>query len=701
MPLETSYTSQAAGSAGSGSVDTDEGQYWPLSKLRKCYTDYLTSKRDEIDEQIDARRYYHGSQWTAEQLRVMQKRKQPPMTFNRVARKIHGIVGLIERLRQDPKAYPRTPQHEEGAELATAVIRYVLDNNRWTEKSALVALDGAVDGIGGIELILEQGDQGDLDIGFEVVDVQSHFYDPRSYKDDFSDARYHGVGKWVDEDMAKEQFPDADPEAFEAGDDDELQSSSDREMRWFSTSGQIRRVRLIDIWYKHKGGWCWCVFTGKGKVDEGKSLYKDEDGRLDTKYIMFSGDVDQDGDRYGFVRNMKSPQDGINAKQSRMQHMLHSKRLFIRQGGTIDGDVEKVRAEYAKNDGVIMTVGPVNESVKADDISFDFTGMDKMLERNLAEIENFGPNPALIGQGIENKSGRAIALLQQAGMAELGPYIGAFKGWKLRVYRAIWNAVQQHWKAERYVRVTDNTNLQDFMRVNYLGEGPDGRPTIVNAVGSLDVDVILDEGPDTVNMMADDFETLQTLAAKGLQLPPQALIELAPLAADRKKRILDIFEKAAQQPNPEVQAEQARMQAEMQSKQMDYQLENDKAVAAHQLKQMETEANAQNEHAKTSAEIQALEMKNAATIQLEREKAMIQANLELQKASIAAAAKQIEIQLQCEQAEHQMEMDRSNQEHEHKSSDKAQKDGTKQIAVVAKSFEKSIQAMSKAMTQGS
>jgi hypothetical protein len=58
-----------------------------------------------------------------------------------------------------------------------------------------------------------------------------------------------------------------------------------------------------------------------------------------------------------------------------------------------------------------------------------------MLQEAKNEIENFGPNPALIGQGLEDSSGRAIALLQQAGMAELGPYLSAYKNWKIRVYR--------------------------------------------------------------------------------------------------------------------------------------------------------------------------------------------------------------------------------------------------------------------------
>src|SRR6185295_3637412 len=152
MPIDTSYGSTPTGSPGGGGAATPETpkeakSYWPLSKLRRCYTDFLFSKRQELDEQIEARRYYHGSQWTEAQIKIMKKRKQPVMTFNRVARKIDGVIGLIEKLRQDPKAYARTPQHAEGADLATAAIRYVLDEQEWKAKSPIVASDGAVDGI--------------------------------------------------------------------------------------------------------------------------------------------------------------------------------------------------------------------------------------------------------------------------------------------------------------------------------------------------------------------------------------------------------------------------------------------------------------------------------------------------------------------------------------------------------------------------
>jgi hypothetical protein len=206
-------------------------------------------------------------------------------------------------------------------------------------------------------------------------------------------------------------------------------------------------------------------------------------------------------------------------------------------------------------------------------------GQLKFLEDAKNEIENFGPNPALLGQGIENSPGRAINLLQQAGMAELGPFILAYRGWKIRVYRAIWNAVRKHWTAERWIRVTDDEGLAQFVGINQLGTDPQtGAPALVNAIGSLDVDIILDEGPDQVNMMADAYDTLSVLGRNGSQIPPQVLIELSPLQASVKKRVLDIMQKAQSQgPNP---LQVAEVQAGVTEKQASARLKDAQAAKA-------------------------------------------------------------------------------------------------------------------------
>jgi hypothetical protein len=68
---------------------------------------------------------------------------------------------------------------------------------------------------------------------------------------------------------------------------------------------------------------------------------------------------------------------------------------------------------------------------------------------------------------------------------------------------------------------------------------------MVNALGSLDVDIILDEGPDTINAQQDVYETLSNVlpAIAPMLSPPmaqaavKALIDNSSMPASAKKAI--------------------------------------------------------------------------------------------------------------------------------------------------------------------
>jgi len=597
--------------------DTSEQQtgYWPLSKCIRAYTTYLNSKTLEIQEQAQARRYRHGAQWSNDQIKVLNDRRQPVVTYNRVGRKIDGIVGLVERLKQDPKAYPRTPMHQQGADLATAVLRYIMDRNHWEQKTPLVAEAAAIDGYAGIELGLKrvpprQGGtpqpfavqflQPDFDVTFEVVDNDGFFYDPRSYKHDFFDATFLGMGKWVDEDLLQQLAPDIGRMGgFDRG--LELTKSSDRDTRWFQDTGEFRRVRLVDIWYRNRGGWSWALFTGARKLMEGDSPFLDEYGNQHCKYVMFSAAVDHDGDRYGFPRNLSSAQDEVNQRRSKGLHELNNRRIRAVKAAIADNNVEALRREAARADGIILT----NTSI--DDIVFDDASKQQMIMGQLeflkeakAEIENFGPNPALIGSGMAGNSGRAIALMQQAGVAELGPYMLNMRAWKLRVYRVLFNAVQKYWTNERWIRVTDAQGLEQFVQVNAMRFGAPGQmPQLVNAIGQLDVDIILDEGPDTVTLMQDTYDAISTalpsvakiLSPAQAQAVMEVLVETSPLPADVKRKFRQAGEQQANAgPPPEVQAEMAKVQVQQQYNQGQLALQREKNVLDAQTKQADAQA---------------------------------------------------------------------------------------------------------------
>ena len=539
------------------------------------------------------------------------------------------MVGTIDRLKQDPKAYPRTPQDADKAELGTAIIRYALDSENWNAKSPEVALDCSIEGLSGISIRLEEkqraapgeaqrsGDrddngnsplgapsykddttqggvggggsttpgkppqpneagQKDYEVSFDVIETDSFFYDPRSYRADFSDARYMGEAKWLDLETAQELFPDhAEDLASSVEDSSYLSTNPDRETKFFAFDGGKHLIRLVDIWYMYKGKWCWTMFTGSMILDSGESYLFDEKGRTMCRYIMFACNVDHDGDRYGFVRNMKSAQDEYNARRSRALFTANSRRLIMAQGTV--ADVERARTEWARPDGVVVTNSRTpDEGVRADDQQFDFAGQMKLMENAVAELENYGPSQALVGD-MPNQSGRAIQLLQQSAIAELGPYILGYKGWKIRVYRALFNAVQRYWTAERWIRITDSQQVLQFIQLNAQQKDQFGNPMInpmtgqpimQNMVGELDVDIIMDEGQDTINAQQDVYETLsQIMPSIAPMLKPaeasaavSILIDSSSLSASAKKTWRDATQ---QQPDPmQQQAKQIALQGE-------------------------------------------------------------------------------------------------------------------------------------------
>jgi hypothetical protein len=261
-----------------------------------------------------------------------------------------------------------------------------------------------------------------------------------------------------------------------------------------------------------------------------------------------------------------------------------------------------------------------------------------MLQEAKNEIENFGPNPALIGQGLEDSSGRAIQLLQQAGIAELGPYLSAYKNWKIRVYRDIWNTIQRYWTSERWIRVTDDQNVAQFFQINKMEMDQYGRPALVNAIGSLDVDIIIDEGPDAVNLQGDSMMVLQSLGPQFAQMFPEIALELSPLPNSVKKPMLDKIQAKQNQPpppDPKVMAMQAKAQLDAQTAQREdqratMQQQQDMALQARQQQLVEHQAamDAQIERMRAANDIEIQRMKAAADIQIERIKAANKARLD-------------------------------------------------------------------------
>jgi hypothetical protein len=535
------------------SPEDDEGL--DVTELRKQFSDYVTIKRSEILEARTALRYYHGDQWTKEQLETLQARGQPAITFNRVGRKIDGLVGVLERLRSDPKAVGRVENNEQGAEISTQCIRYALDVSRWAAQETEALRKGACTGIVIAELGIVPGDKLDPDIDVATVDATTFFYGPRSLKLDFSDARYMGVSKLVTKDELEELFPGKWDDALGSVDDTgETEFDIDRSYLW---SQGRSKLRLVEHWYRAKGEWRFAFYAGTELLLNGISPFFDEKGKTISRYDAFAVHVDGMGDHYGFVRNLIGPQDAMNQHRSKSVHIMNTRQLKVnrRAIGGDQPDIETLRREAARPDGVMLYDGDPND-VEVLEGQQEFIRQTQYYQDAKDEIEQFGPNPQLLGAQPSDQSGRAIAMIQQSGIAELGPFLSHWRAWKLRLYRKIWVAQQRNWTAERILRVTNDEGVARYMTINSMAVDQWGRPMLVNAIGQIDVDILIDEGPDTINVMGDVFDILQSLAQNNVPVPPAVIIEASALPQSKKQQLIQMLS----QQNPQAAAAQQQVQ---------------------------------------------------------------------------------------------------------------------------------------------
>ena len=273
--------------------------------------------------------------------------------------------------------------------------------------------------------------------------------------------------------------------------------------------------------------------------------------------------MDEVGLRYGMIRNLKPMQDEINHRRSKFLHMLGVHKTFY-QDGDVE-DEEKFRREMSRPDGMVKHQGGWGQSVGVIDQSQEMAGQAQLLQEAKQELEMFGPNSANHGKGEATNapSGRAYLAQRDSGMTELTPLFEHYRDFKLRCYRRIWFCIRQGWTTQKWIRVTDDQNATQFMPVNQVGMDQMGQVQAQNMIGQIDVDIMLDEGPDTITMAEEEFEQLSMMVQAGLPIPPEAIIKASSIRT--KQEILEAMQKMQQPPPPDPLAQEAMM-AELREK---------------------------------------------------------------------------------------------------------------------------------------
>lgn len=516
---------------------------------------------------------FNDSQWSGQEKAVLEKRRQPIVTSNRIKRKVGMLCGLEQRQRSDPAAFPRKPNDEVSADIATDVLDYIETDTRFDNTASQSFRDLAIEGIEACEVIVEAPDK----IRINILQYDGFFYDPRSKKRDFSDARYLGYQDWFDEEEAYEMaqkmgLSREDAERVIQGTMEGVTDDgySDKPDHFMWADAERKRVRIACMYWKNaENQWCYVYFTSGGVIKEGLSVYLDDEGKPDCAIIATSAAMTRKNERFGIVRDMISPQSEMNFRRSQALFAIKQKRLWQRGDGVLPPNAREV---VNRADGLLTANGVFGQDWGFLDNQQEIANNFELLQESKAEIDAQGPTAALQGRGTEDQSGRAIIAQQQSGITEENDIFDAHNDWKQRVYRAMWFRAKQFWREEKWIRITEENEAPRFVGLNtpktvpmmdpMTGQpvmGPDGQPqpaidpmtgkpqveidpmtgepVLENVLAELDADIILQLAPDSLTLQHEEFVQLTQMASSGVPIPPDVLIQASQLR--EKNKLLD------------------------------------------------------------------------------------------------------------------------------------------------------------------
>jgi len=511
-----------------------------VETLRKMFDE----SRDQTDiarkSQEMCQDYYDGpAQLRSEVRTILKQRGQPPIFDNRIAPAIDGILGVMEGGKTDPRAYPRNPQDQASSDVATKTLRYVADRARFHQ----VKMDCAEDYLKqGLTAAIVEWDMTNITV--RQIEWATFFYDPKSRKNDFSDAKYMGIAKWMYVDEITSN-PDYGERARVLGDiatmadgpvDDTWDDKPNDKLRWVDR--RRNRVLVVEIYYRHAGEWLRCVYCAAGWLEFGKSPYINVlTGETRCPIEGQSFKVDRQNNRYSPILNMMPMQDEVNARRSRGLHLLNSRQIQQTDPSAPPIDAEEARREMARADGIVPGG---YQAVPTQDMAAGNLQMLAEAKDSLSRMV-----PVAIAQDLREgnaASGRARQVAQQAGLTQFGRGFGRFEDFEERLYRQMWMAAQQFWTDPMYIRVTDNPRAPEFLQINEPVMGmvmnPEtgmpgmGQTGTEKRIAAMDMDIIIATTPDTVALEQEVYDSLMDLVKSGVDpFSPQfqLLLMLAPL----------------------------------------------------------------------------------------------------------------------------------------------------------------------------
>lgn len=531
---------------------------WVYTKFKQAYV----SKAPLMNKWKDYMKAYKGTYFKNE--------SRPDYKSDEISNMVFSTIETIRPIMVDnnPKflAVPRTPQGMEFSSDVQIALDYEWDREKMPLKLPAQLIPMLVYGTA-VWFVQWDGKQGEYgEISIKPVDPFNLFPDPLA--EDVESAEYLIYATYKNANQLKQQFPDK-ASAIEGSRISMSELVSDRDS---NDNSEENQVLVVEMWCRDwvtmdkdvegndklkypKGRVITCLPELGILLSDKKNPYND--GRFPF-ILMKNYDIPFEFWGVGEVEQILSPQSYINDLTNQI---IDNAKLTANMQWIVDKNCGIGKGKLTNRPGLVIRKNPGSE-VKRDQPPAMPTYLREQIEVLKQDIQDIsGVFDSLKGEKQGSvTAASAIMALQEASQARIRLKIKIMESFLSELACIVYSRMQQFWKLDRWVRVTDIEGNASFKEI--------GQEVLSN---DFDLKVMAGSTmPVNRNAMMDLMIRLaQTNGEDGLPLVDRkAVLEFLPTGD--KKAISDRFEelKAQKQQEQQMLAEQQNAQMQQQQGEM-------------------------------------------------------------------------------------------------------------------------------------
>lgn len=528
-----------------------------IDLLRDMFIESYEMMRKVKEEARTHYKYYSGEQLPNVVLEELKRRGQPEYWKNLYKMNLNKVIGYMVNDKRQVYVVGRQQVDVPLAEIMNDIIKYISECNNYNtaRKGALENL--ALCGYTVFEVYpYKNSIDNQYDLKVIRIPYEEIYLDMFSRELDYSDAKYIHRAKWVDKEDLYRFFDKSKVDELVVNENWSEDISLNRDELTFGYREEKReRCLIVYTFYKDKDGKIkYAIWSDKTILEEGLSPYYRLNG---FPFVVVKLRQNDNGDIYGWFRDIKPIQDALNFAMLRIQNMLGGHKIIVEEDAVDDFGVFK--QQYSVDNGVVVVRAGSIMARKIMEINkvADIQGLLHLIQQYEKDSrEVLGINEEVLGADLRAMSGEAIAKRQQVGFLTIADILDELLRLDRQVFGIVIDMVAMFYKTERVFAIADETNINGYKSVTINKTVYDiyGNPMAIveNDITIGKYDLIVDNRPPVLTAREKRFaDGMQYLSIIAQIAPDVARKFLAMVLKDSdytaKQEIIGMLDKSFQE----------------------------------------------------------------------------------------------------------------------------------------------------------